>query len=164
MELVAGSKELDKTRFQEALLEQELGGLKYNRQIRLGGSLTNPCIPTDYLVDRLPLGGRERGFSSSSSISSSITHHHVILCLYSSSLLFYLSFYCCVLMFIGQSSLFVYPLAFTLFRTQNKVSVKSIEPQFLTLGLNRFCVFTHFRAFNPAVTGFCQVQKILRKF
>ena len=69
------------------------------------------CIPTDCLVDRLPLGGRRRGFSPSSSVSSLITHRRVILCLHSSSLLFYLSFYCCVIMIMGQSSLFVYPLA-----------------------------------------------------
>ena len=31
MELVVRSGELDKTRFQEALLELELGGLRYNR-------------------------------------------------------------------------------------------------------------------------------------
>ena len=78
MELVVGSGELDKTRFQEALLEQKLGGLRYREQIRLGGSLAHPCIPTDCLVDRLPLRGRRRGFSPSSSISSSITHWRVI--------------------------------------------------------------------------------------
>ena len=54
----------------------------------LGGSLANLCIPTDSLVDRLPLGGRHRGFMSSTSVSSSITHWRVILCLHSSSLLF----------------------------------------------------------------------------
>ena len=46
MELVAGFGELDKTRFREALLEKELGG-----------SLANPSIPTDCLLDQLPLGG-----------------------------------------------------------------------------------------------------------
>ena len=51
MELVAGSEELDKTQFREALLEQELGGLRYIEQIRLRRSLANPCIPTDCLVD-----------------------------------------------------------------------------------------------------------------
>ena len=30
IELVAGSRELDKTRFREALLEKELGGLRYS--------------------------------------------------------------------------------------------------------------------------------------
>ena len=44
----------------------------------LGGSLAYPCISTDYLVDRLPLGGRQRGFSLSSSVSSLITHRRVI--------------------------------------------------------------------------------------
>ena len=39
----------------------------------LGGSFVHPCIPTDFLVDRLPLGGWRRGFSPSSSVSSSIT-------------------------------------------------------------------------------------------
>ena len=69
------------------------------------------CISTDCLVDRLSLGERRRGFSPSSSVSSSITHRRVILCLRSSSLLFYLSFYYCVIMIMGQSSLFVYLLA-----------------------------------------------------
>ena len=45
----------------------------------LGGSLAYPCIPTDYLVDRLPLGGRRRGFSLSSSVSASITRLGVII-------------------------------------------------------------------------------------
>ena len=31
IELVAGSEELDKTRFREALLEYELEGLRYNK-------------------------------------------------------------------------------------------------------------------------------------
>ena len=44
----------------------------------LGGSLANPCIPTNCLVDRLLLGGRRRGFSPSFSVSSSITHQRVI--------------------------------------------------------------------------------------
>ena len=118
---IAGFGELDKTWFREALLEQKLGGFRCIGQIRLGGSLANPCILTDYLVDRLPLGGRQRGFTPSTLISSSITHRRVILCLHFSSLLFYLSFYCCVIMIMGQSSLFVYPLAFTLFHTLYKL-------------------------------------------
>ena len=98
---IAGSRELDKTRFQEALLEYELGGLRYIGYIRLEGFLTNPCIPTDCLADRLPLRGRRRGFLPSSLVSSLITHWRVILCLHLSSLLFYLSFYCCVIMNMG---------------------------------------------------------------
>ena len=78
MKLVAGSGELDKTRFQETLLEQELGGLRYSRQIRLGESPANSCITTDCLVDRLLLGGWRRGFLQSSLVSSSITHRRVI--------------------------------------------------------------------------------------
>ena len=117
IELVAGSEELDKTQFQEVLLEQELGGLSYIGQIRLGGSLANPCIPTDCLVDRLSLGGRQRGFSLSSLVFSSITHRRVTLYLHSSSLLFQLLYYCCVILNLAQSSLFVHPLAFILFRT-----------------------------------------------
>ena len=58
MELVAGSRELDKTRFPEVLLEWELGGLRYRGYIRLGRSLVYPGIPTDCLVDLLPLGRR----------------------------------------------------------------------------------------------------------
>ena len=115
---IVGSEELDKTRFRGALLKQELGGLRYIEQIRLGESFTNPCIPTDCLVDRLPLRGRWRGFSLSSSVSSLITHRCVILCLHSSSLLFYIPFCYCVIMIMDQSSLFVYPLTFTLFHTQ----------------------------------------------
>ena len=69
--------ELDKTRFREALLEQELGGLRYIGQIRLGGSLADPCIPTNFLVDQLPLRGRWKGFTSRTSVSSSITHRCV---------------------------------------------------------------------------------------
>ena len=113
--------ELDKTWFREALLEQELHGLRCIGQIKLEGSLANPCIPTDYLVDQLSLGGWQRGFSPSSSVFSSMTHRHVILCLRSSSLLFQLSYYCCVILIMAQSSLFVYQLAFTLFRTQYKL-------------------------------------------
>ena len=78
MELVARSEELDKTWFREVLVEQELGGLRYRRKIRLGGFLAYPCIPTNCLMDRLSLGGQRRGFSLSSSVSSSITHRHVI--------------------------------------------------------------------------------------
>ena len=118
---IVRSRELDKTRFREALLEQELGGFRCIGQIRLGGSLANPCISTDCLVGRLSLGGRRRVFSPSSSVFSSITYRRVILCLHLSSLLFYLSFYYCVIMNMSQSSLFVYTLAFTLFRTQYKL-------------------------------------------
>ena len=88
IERIAGSVKLDTTRFREALLELELGRLRCIKQIRLGGSIAIPCIPTDYLVDQLPLGGRQRGFMPSTSVSSSITHWHVILRLHSSSLLF----------------------------------------------------------------------------
>ena len=48
---IAGFEELDKTRFREALLELEIGGLRYSGLIRLGGSLANPFIPIDCLVD-----------------------------------------------------------------------------------------------------------------
>ena len=78
MELIVRSRELDKTRFWEALLEYELRGFRYIKWIRLKGSFANPCITTDCLVDRLPLGGRRRGFSPNSSVSSSITHRHII--------------------------------------------------------------------------------------
>ena len=59
-------------------MQQELEGLRYIGKIRFGGSLANPCIPTDFLVDRLLLGERRRGFSLSSSVSSSITRLGVI--------------------------------------------------------------------------------------
>ena len=89
---------------------------------RLGlGVFCYSCIPTNCLVDRLLLRGRRRGFTPSTSVSSSIIHRRVILCLHSSSLLFYLSFYCCVIMIMGQSSLFVYLLTFTLFCTLYKL-------------------------------------------
>ena len=55
MEFVAGSRELDKTWFREALLKQELGGLRYSGQIRLGGSLANSCIPIGCPVNQLLL-------------------------------------------------------------------------------------------------------------
>ena len=118
---IVRSEEQDKTRFREALLEQELEGLKCIEWIRLEGSLVNPCVPTDCLVEQLPVGGRWKGFMLSTSISSSITHRRVILCLHSSSLLFQLSYYYCVTLIMAQSSLFVYPLAFTLFCTQYKL-------------------------------------------
>ena len=105
------------------------------------------CISTDCLVDRLPLGKRRRGFSPSSSVSSSITHRRVILCLRSSSLLFYLSFYCCVIMIMGQSSLFVYPLALlysALSLSQSKIN------QVVTLiwGSKQFLCFNTFSSFQ----------------
>ena len=53
-----------------------------------------------YLVDRLPLGGRQRGFSPSSSVSSSITRFGVILWLRLSSLTPVLYFYCLLFMFM----------------------------------------------------------------
>ena len=84
MELVAGSRELDKTRFL-VLLEQEFGWLKYIGQIRLGGSLANSCITTNCLVDRLPIGGRRRGFTPRTSVSSLITHRYVVFVFASSS-------------------------------------------------------------------------------
>ena len=80
MELVAGSGELDKTRFREALLEY-----------RLGGSLANLCILTDCLVDRFPLGRRRRGILPSSSVSDNTLACY--LCLHLSSLLLFISFY-----------------------------------------------------------------------
>ena len=48
----------------------------------------------------------------------SITHRRIILYLYFSSLTPMLSFYCYVLMNMAQSSFIIYPLIFTLFRTQ----------------------------------------------
>ena len=113
-----GFGKLDKTPFRVALLEYELGGLRYIGQIRLGGSLANSCILTECLMNRLSLERQRRGFTSSISVSSTITHWHVILCLHSSSLLFQLSYYCCVILIMAQSSLFVYPLTFTLFHNQ----------------------------------------------
>ena len=47
----------------------------------LGGSLTNPCILTDCLVDRLLLRARRRGFTPRTSDSSSITHRCVVFVL-----------------------------------------------------------------------------------
>ena len=41
----------------------------------IGGSFANP---TDCLVDRLPLGGRRRGFTLRTSVSSLITHCCVV--------------------------------------------------------------------------------------
>ena len=83
---------LEKTRFREASWQQELGGLKYIGQTRLGGSFVIHVFQLYSLVDQLPLGGRRRGFSPSSSISSSITHLSVILSLHLSSLLLSFNF------------------------------------------------------------------------
>ena len=41
--------------------------------------------PKHFLVDYLPLGERQRGFTSRASVSSSITHRVLSLCLYLSS-------------------------------------------------------------------------------
>ena len=40
----------------------------------------------NFLVDYLPFGGRQRGFTPGASVSSSITHHVLSLCLHLSSL------------------------------------------------------------------------------
>ena len=68
--------------FEKPCWSRSLEGLGIG-QIRLGGSFANPCIPTDYLVDRLPLRRRWRGFSLSFLVSTLITHQRVILCLHS---------------------------------------------------------------------------------
>ena len=83
---IAGSGELDTVL--RSLVGVGAWRLRCIRLISLGGSLANPCIPTNFLVDQLPPGGRQRGFTPSTSISSSITHQRVFLCLHSSSLLF----------------------------------------------------------------------------
>ena len=118
---IAGSKELDKTRFRETLLEQELGGLRCIGYIRLGGSLVTRVSQQIIQWINLPFRGRWRGFTLSTLVFSSKTHQRAILCLHYSSLLFQLSYYYCVLLNMAQSSYFVYLLAFTLFCTQYKL-------------------------------------------
>ena len=59
---IVGFGELDKTRFREALLEQELGGLRCIGQIRLEGSLATYVSQLIFQWIDLPLGGRWRGF------------------------------------------------------------------------------------------------------
>ena len=57
---------------------KSLDGLGTSGRLGLEGFLLTLCIPTDCLVDRLPLGGRRRGFTLRTSISSLITHLCVV--------------------------------------------------------------------------------------
>ena len=58
---------------------KKLGGVRYIGQIRLGGSIVVHVSQLHFLVDYLPLGGRQRGFTPRASVSSSITHRCVVL-------------------------------------------------------------------------------------
>ena len=58
---------------------KKLGELRYIGQIRLGGSIVIHVSQLHFLVDYLPLGGRQRGFTPRTLVSSSITHHCVVL-------------------------------------------------------------------------------------
>ena len=55
---------------------KKFGGLRY---IRFGGSIAVHVSQLHFLVDYLPLGGRQRGFMPRTSVSSSITHRCVVL-------------------------------------------------------------------------------------
>ena len=65
---------------------KKLRGLRYTGQIRLGGSIVVHVSQLHFLVDYLPFGGRQRGFTPRASVSSSITHRVLFLCLHLSSL------------------------------------------------------------------------------
>ena len=58
---------------------KNIGGLRYTGYIRLGGSIAVHVPQLHFLVDYLPLGGRQKGFIPRASISSSITHRCVVL-------------------------------------------------------------------------------------
>ena len=82
----ARSGKLVKTILREVRWQQELGGLKYSGQTKLGGSFIIRVLQLYSLVDRFRLERSQRGFSLSSSVSYSITCLCVILCLHLSSL------------------------------------------------------------------------------
>ena len=65
---------------------KKLGGLRYTGQIRLGGSIVVHVSQLRFLVDYLPFGGRQRGFTPRALVSSSITHRMLSFCLHLSSL------------------------------------------------------------------------------
>ena len=81
-------RKLEKTRFCQNSWQQELGGLKYIGQTRIGVSFVIRVLQLILQWIDLPLGGRRRGFSLSFLISSWITRLGVILCLHPSSLIF----------------------------------------------------------------------------
>ena len=58
---------------------KKLGGLRHTGYIRFGGSIVVHVSQLHFLVDYLPLGGWQRGFTPRASVSSSITHHCVVL-------------------------------------------------------------------------------------
>ena len=58
---------------------KKFGGLRYIGYIRLGGSINVHVSQLHFLVDYLPLGGRQRGLTPRASVSSSITHRYVVL-------------------------------------------------------------------------------------
>ena len=65
---------------------KKLRGLRYTGQIRLRGSIVVHVSQLHFLVDYLPFGGQQRGFTPRASVSSSITHRVLFLCLHLSSL------------------------------------------------------------------------------
>ena len=65
---------------------KKLTGLRYIGQIRLGGSIAIHVSQLHFLVDYLPLRGRQRDFTPKASVSSLITHRVLSLCLHLSSL------------------------------------------------------------------------------
>ena len=58
---------------------KKLEGIRYTGYIRLGGSIAVHVSQLHFLVDYLPLGGRQRGFTLKALVSSSITHCCVVL-------------------------------------------------------------------------------------
>ena len=58
---------------------KEIGSAQPCWSKKLGGSITVHVSQLHFLVDYLPLGGRQRGFTPRASVSSSITHRCVVL-------------------------------------------------------------------------------------
>ena len=121
--LLRDSESQTRQRFSITSLEQELGGLRYIRQIKLGESLANSCISTDCLVDRLLLGGRRRGFTPRTSVSSSITHRCVVFVFASFFPTLQLSYFYCVILWLRVVYLFNHSLLlfFALNISQSKI-------------------------------------------
>ena len=73
-----GSGKLEKTRFSVILLKQEAWRAQMHRLDQAWKVYCYSCIPTNFLVDHLQLGGRRRGYSLNFLVSSSITRLGVI--------------------------------------------------------------------------------------
>ena len=134
-------------------MEQELEGLRYIGQIRLGGSL---AICVSQLIVQwidLPLLGRRKGFFPSSSVSSLITHRRVILYLHLSSLTLVLYFYCLLFMFMHQSSIGCLHFIYSHFRTQISQSKSNLAIIFNWGSKQALVFFNTFLSFQICYTS-----------